>query len=162
MKDAVIMLVTSAIATLGFSILFYVHPRRLVIATLGGVLTCGIYLLFGLAFEAELLPNFLAALFAAAYSEICARITRVPVPVYMIPCVIPLVPGSGLYATMFSLVTGAYPEAASAALTTLQIALGIAGGIIAASVVALFIRPRTRRAKHVSAMDSNPDKNLKS
>ncbi len=148
MRDAVIMLITSAIATLGFSILFYVHPRRLVVATLGGVLTCGVYLLVGYFVEGELLPNFLAALFGAAYSEVCARITRVPVPVYMIPCVIPLVPGSGLYATMFALVSGSYREAASAGLTTLQIALGIAGGIIAASVIGLFIRPpRHRKAR---------------
>lgn len=144
MRDAVIMLVTAAIATLGFSILFYVHPRRLLVATLGGVLTCGVYLLFGLLFETELLPNFVAALFGAVYSEVCARITRVPVPVYMIPCVIPLVPGSGLYATMFALVSGSYAEAAAVGLTTLQIALGIAGGIIAASVLGIFLRPLWR------------------
>ncbi len=146
MKEFVIPLVTAAIATLGFSILFYVHPRRLLLATVGGVLTCAVYLGLGAAFSGELIPNLVAAALGAAYSEVCARLTRVPVPVYMIPCVIPLVPGSGLYATMFALVSGEYATAATAGLTTLQAALGIAGGIIAASVVALFIRPRRAKA----------------
>ncbi len=144
MREYLIMLITAAVATLGFSILFYVHPRRLVVATLGGVLTCGVYILVGHFVAGEFIPNLAAAFFGAAYSEACARITRVPVPVYMIPCVVPLVPGSGLYATMFALVSGSYREAASVGLTTLQVALGIAGGIIAASVVGLFIRPRRR------------------
>ena len=78
----------------------------------------------------------------AGFSEICARLTKVPVPVYMVPCVIPLVPGSALYATMFNFVSGNHAAAADAALKTLVVALGISGGIVIASVIGLFIRPR--------------------
>ena len=145
MKETIIMLTMAALSTLGFSILFYVHPRHLVLATLGGVLTCGVYLLAGHFLDGEMIPNLLAAVVGAGYSECCARITRVPVPVYMLPAVIPLVPGSGLYETMFSLVSGEYETALAVGLTTLQIALGIAGGIVAASVVALFLRPHKHR-----------------
>ena len=142
MKDVVIFLVTAALGTLGFSILFYVHPRRLTLATLGGVLTSAMYLLAVHFLGGELLPNLLGALVGAGFSEICARLTKVPVPVYMVPCVIPLVPGSALYATMFNFVSGNYAAAADAALKTLVVALGISGGIVIASVIGLFIRPR--------------------
>ncbi len=146
MRETVILLVTAAISTLGFSILFYVHPRRLALATLGGTLTCAIYLLvLQLPGSGALLANFIAAIVGAGYSELCARITKVPVPVYMLPCIVPLVPGSGLYETMFNLVAGEYRAAAAVGLTTLQVALGIAGGIIATSVVGLFIRPRKKK-----------------
>ena len=128
MQNAVIMLITAALATLGFSILFYVHPRRLLVATLGGVLTTGIYLLGALA--------------GAGFSEIMGRLTKVPVPVYMVPCIIPLVPGGALYETMFSFVTGNYLAAAGAGMRTLQIALGIAGGIVIASVLGIIFRPK--------------------
>ena len=140
MPDAVVSLITGALGTLGFSILFYVHPRRLFLATLGGVLTTAIYLLAGHFLGGELLPNLLGALVGAGFSEICARLTKVPVPVYMVPCVIPLVPGSALYATMFNFVSGNYSSAASAALTTLVVAMGISGGIVIASVIGLFLR----------------------
>ncbi len=142
MKDAMITLITAALGTLGFSILFYVHPRRLAAATVGGILTCAVYLLAGHFIDGELLPNLLGAMVGAGYSELMARVTKTPVPVYMVPCVIPLVPGGALYSTMFNFVSGNYAAAASAGLTTLQVSLGIAGGIIVASVIGLFLRPR--------------------
>ncbi len=145
MREFVIPLVTAGLATLGFSIVFYVHPRRLTLATFGGILTCAVYLLLRHFLGGEFIANLIAAAVGAGYSEVCARVTRVPVPVYMLPCVIPLVPGSGLYETMFSLVSGAYDTAAATALVTLQIALGIAGGIVLSSVISLFVHPRTRR-----------------
>ncbi len=142
MPNAIVMLITAAIGTLGFSILFYVHPRRLFLATLGGVLTCGVYLLGVHFIGGELLPSLLGSLVAAGFSEIMARLTKVPVPVYMVPCVIPLVPGSALYNTMFNFVAGNYSAAAAAGLTSLQIALGISGGIVIASVLGIIFRPR--------------------
>ncbi len=145
MTEILIQLLTGTLATLGFAVIFYVHPRRLLLATLGGFVTCGIYLVAGYFLEGELLPNFLAAAVGAIYSEICARLTRVPVPVYVLPCVIPLVPGSGLYNTMFNLVSGAYTAAASAGWVTLQVALGIAGGLAVASLLGILLRPRRRQ-----------------
>ena len=70
MKDVVISLITAALGTLGFSILFYVHPRRLTLATLGGVLTTAMYLLAGHFLGGELLPNLLGALVGAGFSDV--------------------------------------------------------------------------------------------
>ena len=147
MRESVTMLITAAISTLGFSILFYVHPRRLFVATLGGVLTTAAYLLAGHFLGGELLPNLIGALVGAGFSEIMARLTKVPVPVYMVPCVIPLVPGSALYETMFNFVTGSYTAAAAAGMRALEIAMGIAGGIVVASVIGLFIRPPKKKVR---------------
>lgn len=146
-KQVIVTLVTAALATLGFSILFYVHPRRLTLATFGGVLTTAVYLLAGHFIGGELFPNLLAALAGAGFSEISARLTRVPVPVYMVPSVIPLVPGGGLYETMINFVAGNYEAAATAGMRTLQMALGIAGGIVIASVLGIIFRPRSKAKK---------------
>ena len=143
MSNPVIMLITATISTFGFSILFYVHPRRLPVATLGGILTCSVYLLAAHFLGGELIPNMLAALVGAGFSEIMARVTKAPVPVYMMPSVITLVPGSKLYETMFGIVTGDYATAATAGMSTLEIALGIAGGIVIASVLGIVFRPRS-------------------
>lgn len=140
-------LVTGALGTLGFSILFYIHPRRLTLATLGGLLCTAVYLLAVYLIGGQLLPNLLGAVVGAGFSEVCARLTKVPVPVYMVPCIIPLVPGSALYATMFNFVAGNYEAAANAAMTTLVVALGIAGGIVIASVIGLLSRPRKKSSK---------------
>ena len=141
MRETLIKLLTATLGTLGFSILFYVHPRRLTLATLGGILACGVYLLSSHCIGGELLPNLLGALVGAGFSEIMARLTKVPVPVYMFPCVISLVPGGALYATMFNFVAGNYAAAADAGMRTLQIALGIAGGVVISSVLGIIFRP---------------------
>ena len=148
MPSTAIILITAAVSTFGFSILFYVHPRRLLMATLGGLLTCGVYLLAGHFLGGELIPNMLGALVGAGFSEVMARVTKAPVPVYMMPCVITLVPGSKLYATMFSIVTGDYANAAVAGMSTLEIALGIAGGIVIASVLGIIFRFRNHTSTH--------------
>ena len=148
MPSTAIILITAAVSTFGFSILFYVHPRRLLMATLGGLLTCGVYLLAGHFLGGELIPNMLGALVGAGFSEVMARVTKAPVPVYMMPCVITLVPGSKLYATMFSIVTGDYANAAVAGMSTLEIALGIAGGIVIASVLGIIFRFRNHTLTH--------------
>ena len=137
-----IVLLTAALGTVGFAIIYYVHPRHLVFATLGGILTCTIYLLSKNLVGGELLPNLLGAMAGAVFCEVFARLTKTPVPVYMLPAIIPLIPGGTLYRTMFYFAAGSYAEAASLGITTLQAALGIAGGIVIASVIGLFFRPR--------------------
>ena len=140
MQNPIIMLITAALATLGFSILFYIHPRRLVVATLGGVLTTGIYLLGVRFIGGELFPNLLGALVGAGFSEIMGRLTKVPVPIYMVPCVIPLVPGGRLYYTMSALVSSDMEGFRANGFRTVEIALGIAVGIVLVSTIFSYIR----------------------
>ena len=144
MREAIIQLVTATLSTLGFSILFYVQPKRLPLATLGGFLACAVYLAAGYFLSGELIPNLLAALVGAGYADVTARRTKVPVSVYLIPCLIPLVPGSALYETMTHMVSGAYSEAATWGLHALRVAIGIASGILAASVAGMLVRPRIK------------------
>lgn len=138
--EIIIKLVFSTVSALGFSIMFYVHPRRLPLATLGGFMTYAIYLLLTFFVDSEFLCNMVASLCGGLYAELLARCTHVPVTVYTIPCVIPLVPGSVLYRTMSSLVQNHLNEALSYGLKTVTVALGIASGIVAGSVLAILCR----------------------
>jgi uncharacterized membrane protein YjjB (DUF3815 family) len=144
MKDMMIQLITATLSTLGFSILFYAHPKRLPLTTLGGFLASAVYLSAAYFLSGELIPNLLAALVGAGYSDVTARRTKVPVPVYLIPCLIPLVPGSALYETMTRMVSGEYGEAVTWGLYALRVAIGIASGILAASVLGILVRPRAK------------------
>ena len=139
-KTVCITLIAAALGSVGFSILFYTKPKRLPWAALGGFVTCAVYLLFKYLVGGELVPNLVGAFTGAVFSEITARVTKAPVPVYLVPCIIPLVPGSMLYETMSRFVSGTYAEAGKYGLLALEVALGIAGGIITASVLGLFLR----------------------
>lgn len=147
MKEALFVLLTGVVATLGFCILFYIQPRRLPLAMLGATLSCGLYLLMDHFVGGAFLPNMIGALAGGLFSEVCARLTRVPVTVYLTPCVIALVPGGMLYRTMSSLVQGDLAMAGQYGLTTLIIAMGISCGIVISSVLTMLVCGWRRKAK---------------
>lgn len=147
-QEIVVRAIACTIGVIGFAILFYISPRRIPLAAVGAALTVTTYLiLYEVVFANgwEFFPNLIAALVGAVYSEVLARATKTPVPVYLTPAIFTLAPGRLLYYSMSHLVNASYGEAANYALLTLQAALGIAGGIIGASVVGIFLRTGTKR-----------------
>lgn len=126
---------SSAVGSLGFALIFRLRPRYLLPATFGGTLGFAVYFLFDTLGFHIFATNFLAAIAAAVFSEICARVLKAPSVIFTIPCIIPLVPGSLLYYTMSHLLEGKYAESFSYLTKTLLTALGIAGGLIVVSVL---------------------------
>jgi len=88
---------------------------------------------------------FAAATTVAICSEILARRRRQPVLVFLIPGVIPLVPGAKAYLTMLSFLQDDYGEALVLLVTTVFIAGAVAAGVIIASSLFRVYS----RAKHV-------------
>lgn len=140
-------LIMAGLGAVGFSILFYIKPRRLPLAALGGLITCGVYLVVQYFLGGEFIPNLAGAFLGAVFSEIMARKNKAPVPVYLVPCIITLVPGSLLYRTMNHFIQGNYALAGSYGLTALAVAVGIAGGIMAASVCGMLYNRLTSLGK---------------
>jgi len=124
-----IQLITAFLGSLGFSLLFGMRRRHLVWAALGGVLTWGIYLAVAALLREGFLPNLVASAFAVAWAEIMARVRRTPATPFVIPAIIPLVPGSSLYYAMASAVRGDLEAAKLYGSQTVQVALAIAAGI---------------------------------
>lgn len=118
------------IATFCFSILANIRGMNLLFASIGGGVTWFIYLLTSSYLH---VPNlfcfFIASIFAATYSEIMARVLKSPVTTFVISAVIPLVPGGGMYYTMFESVQGNINASLNLGIQTISIA-----GIIAVSV----------------------------
>ena len=93
-----IQLLTSFTGSLGFCLVFHLRRRYLLPASLGGVLTCGVYLAAASALDGILLPTLIASAFAALYAEVLAWLLRAPTPLFLtIALVIPLIPGRSLY-----------------------------------------------------------------
>jgi uncharacterized membrane protein YjjB (DUF3815 family) len=125
---------------IGFSVLFGAHPKRLLYATLAGMVCTSAYVLvdnitalsgFGGLFLASLAGGAACTL----YSEIMARVLKTPATVFLIPGLIPMVPGGSLYYTMAFLVQGDYETAAGKGIDTLCVCLGISAGIVIMSVI---------------------------
>ena len=141
MREILIQLAAAFFGSLGFAELFGMRRRYLLPAALGGLLAWGVYLLL-----AERTGVFAACLASAAfgvlYAEVLARLYKTPATLFLIPAVIPLVPGGALYYSMDSAVRGDLEMARVYGSQTLNTALAIAAGMS----FALAIRElRTRR-----------------
>ncbi|MBQ9080561.1 MAG: threonine/serine exporter family protein [Clostridia bacterium] len=140
MMDFVIGVLTACAGALGFAFLFRVDLKYIPWATIGGGVSWAVYLLVF-----EFLPNvFVSALACAAaatvYSEILAYICRTPATVFLMPSLIPMVPGGSLYYTMSNLIMKDYSAAAVKGVETAEVMLGASGGVVAASLVIYAIR----------------------
>lgn len=125
-----IEVVASFFVAFSFGILFNIKGKYLIIAGFGGAFSWFVYKL-GLHFEiTDSVSFFLAAVCFSIYCEICARIYKTPATILSVCCLIPLVPGYGVYNTMHELIKGNYIEGMDFAISTLSSAFALALGVI--------------------------------
>ncbi|MEG1829077.1 MAG: threonine/serine exporter family protein, partial [Cellulosilyticaceae bacterium] len=108
MAHLILNVASAFVATLCFSILFNVQKRHLLICALVGAIGWGIYIIGVDLNYSDVLSTFVAALAVAQMSYFLAKKRRAPVTVFLIVGIIPLVPGVGLYRTMYSLLFAEY------------------------------------------------------
>ena len=135
MMDKVIQVIMGGLGSLGFNILFNIRGRKLVIATLGGVISWAVFLLLEPLFPGEAIRFFFAAAAVTVYGEVFARIEKTPTTTFLVPSIIPLIPGGSLYYTMNFALNKQWEAFSQRGYYTLQLALALAVGIIAATTL---------------------------
>ena len=144
--DIFVQLLSAALGSVGFALIFRLRSRLLPLAALGGLLNWGVYLLLYHLTAQLFLSALLASAAAAVYAEILARRLRAPTTLFFVPAVIPSIPGSNLYYTMRGAVAGDIAAVTENALLTIKWAVAIAGGISIVTVA--FSVYRGIRQKH--------------
>jgi uncharacterized membrane protein YjjB (DUF3815 family) len=146
--DYILPCVYAFLATLGFCIVFDIKkPSFLVVASAVGALGWLVFLLLQGA-TSEVLRYFFATIVVSLLAEVSARILKAPATVFLIPGIVPLVPGGGLYYTMTYLLDGDFPGFADKGIQTASYAAAIAAGVsIVTSLVRMFLWKRPGRTK---------------
>ena len=132
----ILSVLAAGVGTFGFGILFHIRGKKLLLATLAGVLGWAAYHGAGAFGLSEGLRYLVAAAAVTGYSEIFARVEKTPTTTFLAPGVIPLVPGGGLYYSMNYAMKEEWPLFAETALHTLELAAFIAIGIIVVTSIA--------------------------
>ena len=135
MEQVLMQLAAALAGSAGFALLFNARGEKLIWASLGGLLSWGVYLLCGQFYASDPARYFAAALVLTVYAEIMARLHKAPVTVFLVAGTIPLIPGGSLYDTMTYAVAACWPEALHTGLATLLLAIAIAAGILACMVL---------------------------
>jgi uncharacterized membrane protein YjjB (DUF3815 family) len=129
MIEIVSQLLSAFVGALGFALIFGMRKRYLFAASLGALLGWGVYMMVDALIGDVFLPSLAAAAFALTYSEMMAKALKTPATLFVVPAIIPLVPGGSLYYTMSYAVQRDMASARVYGAKTLETALAIAAGI---------------------------------
>ncbi|KAF1295691.1 hypothetical protein BAU15_03890 [Enterococcus sp. JM4C] len=129
-----IQILFSFLATAAFAIITNVPRKALIYCGLSGVVGWVLYwgcVQFG---GTAALGSLLGSLGVASASYFFSRWLKMPVTIFNIPGMVPLVPGGLAYQAVRNLVVGTYQEAVSAAVQAIMIAGAIALGLVLSEV----------------------------
>lgn len=129
-----VRLVSVTVGSVGFAMMFRTPPRKLPAATLGGMLTYIAYEITIISGGGIMAASFFAAVVMALFSEIFARLMRTPAILFLLSCLITIVPGNALYNAMHSLLVYDRDTLLANAVTVFETVLGISVGLGVASI----------------------------
>ena len=137
-----INIAVSFLSTFGYCIIFNIPKRQLVYCGLLGVVSWMIYYVmtyFGLD---EVFATFCATSAVVLFSRVLARFRKCPVTIFLIPGIIPIIPGSLIYYTAYNFFTGNSAESGAYGFRVIKIVFAIVFAIIA-----VFAIPMRKRKK---------------
>ena len=118
-------MVVAFVAVFFIAVTLEAPKRTLRYGAMAGGLGWGVYLV-GLLFMDIVAATFMASLFIAWIVHLFARYLKTPVTIYFIPAFITLVPGAGVYQSVYSFINKEYALAQQHLVLTLQISGAIA------------------------------------
>ena len=133
------LVLMGTVGAAGFAVLFCIKPKHIPFAAIGEALATLVYAIIDAAGLNLFVSNFVATVVCVVYSNILARVLKTPSMVFITAAIIPLVPGGSLFYTMSSIIQGNMLSAKVYGLNTLQVALGIAGGIVIESLIVIIM-----------------------
>lgn len=147
-SELLIRLITSALGSCAFALIFKTEKRHLPMVSISGLVTYFIYHTVSFFGGGFFVASFASTLFAAVFGEVCARIFRAPTILYLVTGLIPIVPGGEAYYAMRYLLEKNMDMASAKLLSTGSVALGIASGIVLVSIIVAVWTDRKKADTH--------------
>lgn len=129
----VVPVVASYVSTMGFALLYNIHGKNIHIASVCGAFSYAVYLVVMQFTDSVIVPNFLGGVAIAIYAELAAMIFKAPITVYLVPGIVPLVPGLTIYKAMEACLRGNLAVGGAGVVNTIKIGGAIALGLILTS-----------------------------
>ena len=139
MTQLIIETIACSVATFSFSILINIRGRYLLWASIAGAISWFFYKVFLDVSGSNSFSMFASAIIFSSYAEIMARRLKTPVTTLVVCALIPLVPGSGMYYTMSSVVNGTIDQTFGLGIATIASAGSLALGVIFTSTITRMI-----------------------
>lgn len=143
--NLIIEVIIATVCSIGFAIVFNCPKRVLLGAGLCGGFGWMVYLLTKMFTESLSLSALFAAIAVGLFGEALAHKKKTPATVFIIPGIVPLVPGYGLYYTMLKVIEYGFNEAATIGFEAIFVAISIASGLVISSTIGKVLRKKVNR-----------------
>lgn len=130
-----IRLISSFLGSCAFAIVFKINKRHLLNVGILGFITYFVYYTVIYFTPSAFAAAFASTCVATVCAELLARKHHAPTIVYLVTGLIPIVPGADSYYSMKYLLEENMKMAGEKLASTVQVALGIAGGIVVISIL---------------------------
>lgn len=142
-------LLFSFVSTLGWSVYFNVPKKDLVYCSLTGAIGWIMCMSIEINTGNAILANFIASFIISLLSEFLARKLKRPATLYIIPGIIPLVPGLSIYNTMLELIQGEYIQALE---TATHVGM-VSGAIVIGMLIVTSVLKGLRKIKKLNEIN---------
>ena len=147
MSNLFIEFLFAFLGTLGFAFIFNVPLRHIPVASFIGGAGWVVFQIADAMGCGIAIACFFGACTVGLTSDIASRICKEAATIFVIPGVLPLVPGAGTYYTMLAVVEGNLDQAAAKGIETLAMAGAIALGLLVMGTIFQIFRGITRRIR---------------
>lgn len=139
-------IILCVLGTLGFCVLLNMPKNKIWLATFGAIISSSIFEILDAKTNINIFWSTLISIITLEiYSEIMARIVKIPATAILLPSTIPLLPGGFLFYTMNSVVSGKTKDAIYYAKQTILVAFALAMGSVVVLIGLNIIRQFTKR-----------------
>ena len=139
-----ITILYSFISTVGFAVLFNIPRRAIIYSGLCGAMGWLTYIYIQETMSSTIFASFAGAFIVGLMGEIFARIKKQPATIFVVPGIIPLVPGYGLYYSMLKILEKDYQKELSLGFEAIIVAIAIASAVIISSSLGKTFRDKRR------------------
>lgn len=139
-QTEIIQILSGFIGSIGFAILFNIRGKRLLAASIGGLLCWLLYVLLNRSIENAVITYFVVSGMITVYAEIMARVLKSPTTTFIITSLVPMIPGGSLYNTMVSVFKNNEGDFIQRAVHTLELAAALALGVVAVTTFMRFLQ----------------------
>ena len=129
-KTEIFQVLAGFVGSFGFAILFNIRGKRLIAASIGGMLSWLVFVLLNKVIGNDVTAYFVVSALMSIYAEIMARKMKTPTTTFVITSLIPMIPGGSLYYTMVSVFRAENGDFIQRATHTLELASALALGVV--------------------------------
>ena len=130
----------SYLFTIGISVLFGIPKNSIIKSGFIGASGWVVFYITSLYLESNITGTFFASIVVGILGELFARHYKKPATIYIIPGIVPLVPGAGMYYTMLALTRKDFLLAANKGIETFFIAAASSIGVIMSTFLSQSIK----------------------